>query len=124
MRERDEVWDALVEECGANSARMTPSERGRYNKAVKDLKAANATAEEVHRVARVYRNKFPGIHVTPNGLAVHFSACLAANPPARPPTVREPEPEVTPEQRRENIARLNALIAQQMEAHGVNDEPG
>src|SRR5574337_882039 len=45
-RSRDEIWDALAEAIGPVS---TESERGRRNKAVKELRAVGATNEEVLR---------------------------------------------------------------------------
>lgn len=43
-RPRDEIWDALTASFGEV---RTPSERGRRNRAVRELKEAEATPEEI-----------------------------------------------------------------------------
>ena len=59
-KKRDEVWDAIMDACGVNTASLNSNERGRYNKAVKLLKESNATAQEIYMRVKVYRRKFKG----------------------------------------------------------------
>lgn len=54
-RSRDEVWDALEAEFGPV---RTKSERGRRNSAVKELKEAGATTEEIQIAAKYCRQNF------------------------------------------------------------------
>lgn len=72
-KKTDEVWDAVMEACGVNTATINSNERGRYNKAVKLLKESAATAEEIHTRAKVYRRKFKGAAITPVAVANHWS---------------------------------------------------
>jgi hypothetical protein len=51
-RARDPIWDALVDLFGAEAQ---GEERGRWNKAVKSLKAQGATPELVVKAAAAYR---------------------------------------------------------------------
>ena len=72
-KKRDEVWDAIMEACGVNTATINSNERGRYNKAVKLLKESGATGPEIHARVQVYRRKFSGAAVTPVAVANHWS---------------------------------------------------
>ena len=72
-RPTDEVWDAIMDACGVNTASLNSQERGRYNKAVKLLKESNATATEIHTRVKVYRRKFAGAAITPIAIANHWS---------------------------------------------------
>lgn len=73
QRARDLLWEELVKVCGADDTKMTSSERGRYNKALKQLKEVGATVEEIASKARVYRAKYSNIDITPTALAAHWS---------------------------------------------------
>jgi len=80
-KERDKVWDAIMEACGVNTATINSNERGRYNKAVKLLKESGATAHEIHTRVGVYRRKFKGAAVTPVAIANHWSELDPATVP-------------------------------------------
>ena len=54
-RERDVIWDALTEAFGEV---RTPMERGRRNRAVGELRAANATPEEIAIAVAFCRKNF------------------------------------------------------------------
>jgi hypothetical protein len=54
-RPRDEIWDALEEAFGEVRTEM---ERGRRNKAVKQLRAAKATPEEIAIAVDYCRRNF------------------------------------------------------------------
>lgn len=125
-RTRDLLWEALVKACHADDEEMTKSERGRYNKALKELREAGATPEEVGKRARFWRQTYPGASLTPTALATHWSALKPPpSPHARPnggrfegPPIEideEKDPlglteQVSPEQRQENLRKLRELI--------------
>lgn len=71
-RGRDALFDALVEVCRIDTASLTTSARGAANKALKELREVNATAEQVHQAAKAYRAKYPTAGVTPSALAKHW----------------------------------------------------
>lgn len=52
---RDVIWDTLTEEFGEV---RTPMERGRRNKAVGELRAANATPQEIAIAVAFCRKNF------------------------------------------------------------------
>jgi hypothetical protein len=54
-RPRDEIWDAITEHFGEP---RTKSERGRRNRAVRELREAGATAEEVSIVIEYCQRNF------------------------------------------------------------------
>lgn len=81
----DLLWEAMLAGCGINlKANHTKSERGAWNKALQDLKAVSATPDEVLRRCIVYKQKWPGIAVTPNGIAKHWSECAPVVTELRP----------------------------------------
>ncbi len=55
MREPDPIWDALTAAFGEV---RTPSERGRRNRAVRELKEAKATPEEIEIAVAFCRKNF------------------------------------------------------------------
>lgn len=69
-RPRDDIWDALTSalECEPH----TESERGAWNKARKELAAAEATPEQIHHRADEYRRRWPNMTLSPNALARHW----------------------------------------------------
>ena len=87
-RPRDEVWDALMEVCRWDTERMTASATGQMAKAVQELKAINATPEEIQLKARRYRQTMTGAVLTPGALTKWWSQ-LNGNTPA---VSREPGP--------------------------------
>lgn len=79
-RARDPLWDALIEACGFTHVTPTPPERGAWNKALKDIRAAGATPELVHERARAYRKTWPNVRLTPSALARHWGSLGADEP--------------------------------------------
>lgn len=67
----DEVWDAIEKEFGPV---RTKSERGRRNSAVKELKEAGATPEEIAVAADYCRRNFT--HFTEKALCSWLSRAL------------------------------------------------
>lgn len=70
-RPPDPLWDALSEHFGEV---RTASERGRRNKAVKELREAEATPEEVAVAVEFCRHNFT--HFTEMALCSWFSQAL------------------------------------------------
>jgi hypothetical protein len=77
-RAPDVLWEALVEVLGCEPS--TASERGRRNKALKELRAVKATPEEVRERSREYGRRWPAVTLSATALAVHWSE-LATGPP-------------------------------------------
>lgn len=117
-RPRDLTWEALLEVCGAGPG-MTKSERGRYNKAVKELKEVGATPDQIRQRAQRYRNKWPNLTVTPTALTAHWSSLSPPKRVAAPIVAADPErlavfdPEdaqMTEAEKAEGRRRLNEMI--------------
>lgn len=70
-RRRDELWDALTEALGHEPA--TKTERGRRNKALKDLRAIGATPADIIDHAARFRHTWPALTLTETGLVAHWS---------------------------------------------------
>ena len=77
-RERDPIWDALMVACGIDTASITKSSRGAYNRAVADLREAGATQGQVTLRAKKYRERWPNTSLTPSALAKHWPELDAA----------------------------------------------
>lgn len=69
----DPLWDALIAACGITTADITPSSRGGYNKALKEIRDAGATCEDISARARLHRAKWNGASLTPTSLAKHWA---------------------------------------------------
>lgn len=74
---RDLVWEALTLACGVPATR---SERGRWNRAAKDLRDAGFTGPDVLRLAVAYRRRWPTIDMTPTGLAANVTVLRSSRP--------------------------------------------
>ena len=72
-RKRDEVFEALIDECGWNLDELTKSARGRVNKAAKELREVGASVEGIRARAEVHRRKWPDAELTPTSLAANYS---------------------------------------------------
>jgi DNA-binding transcriptional ArsR family regulator len=78
-RAPDPVWDAMVDACGLSGASPTPGERGKWNKAAKELRSAEATPDEIRRRAQTYRRRYPQTTLTPLALSNNW-ATLGVDP--------------------------------------------
>jgi hypothetical protein len=76
-RKQDVLFDAVCEVCGHDPSRLTGSERGRINRALKDLRSVGATPEQVRAAAGRWRATYPNATLTANALAVHWSKLTA-----------------------------------------------
>jgi len=70
----DNLFDKIAEVCGWETSNLTKSSRGQLNKAVKELRDVGATADQVGGKAAAYREKYPGIELTPTALIKHWAA--------------------------------------------------
>jgi hypothetical protein len=77
-RKRDELFDALVAAWGVDPAELTDSARGALNRALKELRAVEATPAEVTVRVERYRRRHPKWEFTPTALA-KFWASLSAD---------------------------------------------
>ena len=71
-RERDVIWDTLVELFGVAPAGM---ERGRWNKACQSLKESGATPDSLRSAAAEYRRhpSYSRCVMTPTALACNWT---------------------------------------------------
>jgi hypothetical protein len=76
-RERDYSFEALVEVCGLVLSEVTDMERGRVNKALKELREVHPDdyllADLIHDRARMYRDVYEGAALTPQALVGNWS---------------------------------------------------
>jgi len=63
--------ETVADVCGIDLARMTRSGRGAFNAALKDLRDAGATPEQIPAGAAIYRWQVP---LTPTALAKHWGS--------------------------------------------------
>lgn len=81
-RPRDETFEALVDVCGLILDELTKTERGRCNKAAKELREVGATPDGIRARAQVYRERWPTADLTPQALTANYSL-LGTAPPQR-----------------------------------------
>ena len=77
-RPPDHLFDTMVTVCGINPATLTGSERGRINKALKELREVGATPQDIEARAKAYRTKYPDAAITPTALTGNWSALQTA----------------------------------------------
>jgi DNA-binding transcriptional ArsR family regulator len=82
-RQRDLLFEALVQVSGQRLDRLTKSERGRINKAAQELRQVGATPDQVTRAAATYRREYPNAALTATALAANWSKFAPA--PAQNP---------------------------------------
>jgi hypothetical protein len=72
-RPRDPLWDAWVDTWGEP---QTATERGRVNRALKELREIDATPEQVRLVLRRYDREFQGCTRSPQGVTGNWTLLL------------------------------------------------
>jgi len=72
-KQRDLLFEAVVDVCGQKMDRMTKSERGRINAALKQLRDVGATPEQVRGAARRYSKVYPSAPITATALAANWT---------------------------------------------------
>jgi hypothetical protein len=76
-RQTDRLFDAMCAACGHDPKRLTSAERGRINKALKDLRTVGATAEEITAAASQWVRIYPNATLTPTAMAAHWTKLTA-----------------------------------------------
>lgn len=77
--------------CGVDTTAITASSRGAYNRAVRDLKAVDATPGQITLRARKYQQQWPTASLTPTALARRWSELGTAAPVSEAETERCPK---------------------------------
>lgn len=80
-RERNPIWDTILEVCGVNPDNVNSSEASRYGRMVRVLNECSATPEDIRARAAVYQRKFPQATMTPSALVNRWSECDPASQP-------------------------------------------
>jgi hypothetical protein len=82
----DDLAFAVYAVCRIDPAAITRSALGSYRRAIADLRAVDATPDEVKARAKVYRARWPSASLTPPALAKQWAACdaSAVRNPAQP----------------------------------------
>lgn len=106
----EELYEALTDELGQPA---TESERETYRRAVRELCAVGAKADEIRLRAGRYRTAWPNVELTPAALLKHWSRFAEARPAAgngraSPPLnrVQQREQQILAE-REEALRRIN-----------------
>lgn len=71
---KDDLWDALVAELGIDQAQITNPMRGVLNRALKDLRAVNATPDQIAPKCAAYRRQMPHAQLTAPALVKHWAS--------------------------------------------------
>lgn len=71
---RDELFESVCSVTGHDPKQLTSSERGKINRALKDLRSVQATPSDVIARADVWRKRYPNATLTPTALAAHWSS--------------------------------------------------
>lgn len=80
----DQLWEVWTRYKYQTTAPViTRSERGRINRALKELREVNATPEELSAKISAYVRKFPNCEVTITAIAANWGSLTAARPVSR-----------------------------------------
>jgi hypothetical protein len=79
VKHRDALFEAVCNACGSDWNEITNVERARLNKAVKELRDAGATPEDVKERAMVFQVLWPNIKLTAMGLVGRWSESRQEN---------------------------------------------
>ncbi len=77
-RPRNILWDALVAAIYGDGFVPTSTERGRLNKAIKELNEVNATPQQVGERVAEYRRRYQDAALTPQALTGNWSSLNGA----------------------------------------------
>ncbi|HEY7821353.1 MAG TPA: hypothetical protein VIG24_00885, partial [Acidimicrobiia bacterium] len=91
QRKPDQLFDAVCKVCGHDPKRLTSAERGRINRALKDLRTVQATPEQIRVAASRWKQIYPNATLTPTAIASHWSRLTAAHQEAN---AEEVDPEL------------------------------
>lgn len=85
VRPRDELWDVFVAEIGLP---QTESERGKRNRALRELRAVGATPDELRTAIAAFRRMWPQATLTATGVSGNWSVLTENTKPDRGARVR------------------------------------
>ena len=102
----DELWDVLEVELGEA---VTASERGRRNKALKELRDIGATPDEVRKRCKAYRRMWPDITLTAAALAANWTTLMTKELEVQPIEAVLELPDISDEDRAVNLERIREL---------------
>ena len=71
-KKRDILFETIADVCDIDITQLTKSARGALNKACSELREIDPPQEEIRRRAEIYRERYQGIHLTPNALVKHW----------------------------------------------------
>jgi hypothetical protein len=83
-RAPDPIWDALTAACGIDTKQLTTTARGATNRAVAELRAIDATPDQIRTRAGAYRRTYPNVALTPSALVKHWGQLNGTRPPTAP----------------------------------------
>lgn len=72
-RPKDDIFEAVANACAIPLDRLTATERGRINKAAKELRDIGTTPDEIARKAQAYRQQYPDMPLTPQALTGNWA---------------------------------------------------
>ena len=88
-RRLDPFFDGMVAALELDPQRMTASERGRVNAALKQIRDVGGRPEEIPRAIAAFRELYPNADCTPTAVAGHWSRLLSGNGKRRGRTADE-----------------------------------
>jgi DNA-binding Lrp family transcriptional regulator len=71
---QDVLFETVCSITGHDPKQLTSSERGKINRALKDLRAVGATPDDVRARAQSWGKRYPNATLTPTALAAHWSS--------------------------------------------------
>jgi hypothetical protein len=71
-RAPDPIWDAVTAACSIDTTQLTSTARGATNKAVAELRAVDASPDQIRARAAAYRRTYPNAALTPSALVKHW----------------------------------------------------
>lgn len=89
-RQPDVVFDAVAQVCGHDIDRLTAAERGRINRACKDLRTVEASPDQIRLAASRWKQIYPNATLTPTAIAAHWSRLTASSNTGKAPEI-DPE---------------------------------
>lgn len=73
MRERDELFEAMIDVLRLDASQLTRSERGRINRALAELREVCATPDQLRKRAAAYRRQWPDCTLTATAIAANWA---------------------------------------------------
>jgi len=110
-RKPDLVFEAIANACGIDWKALTKNERGALNNAASQLREIKATPDDIQARAAKYRQKWPGIDLTPMALVNNWNTVIAAPEQAACETPHMKAPPHMPQPAYDELDRRGQLAA-------------